>query len=389
MPARASIATKIRLSMAATAWIDALGAPLEFQKRSSFPFVTTMLPNENFHLPPGVWTDDTSMMLCLAYSISTYEAISTGFDEVNQLEQYQRWHEEGFLSAVDKCFDIGTTVKSALDIYKRYSSNPEEALHRIRSDLGGENCSGNGSLMRLLPIGLAYWRDESQARHYARRSSQTTHPSNMCLETCEMWASAISRIMEASALESTEFDPPVPFSKLSLLEFVSNFPYSNTRLRQALTLPFGSPPRPQSRVDLEQYYFKYHPLLRLIPDTQNSAGSPRDNKFPYFIPSEDLIPSSGFILHTVVAALYCFFTTRTFEEGALMAINLGDDADTVGSIYAGLAACWYAAEETKSDRLFWTKRVKEWRKNVVKPELIEDITEKLILLEQRMASEFM
>jgi len=50
----------------------ALGAPQECQKRSSFPFVTTMLPNKNFDLPPGVWTDDTSMMLYLAHSISTY-----------------------------------------------------------------------------------------------------------------------------------------------------------------------------------------------------------------------------------------------------------------------------------------------------------------------------
>jgi len=212
----------------------------------------------------------------------------------------------------------------------------------------------------------------------------------MCLEACEMWASAISRIMEAAALESTEFDPQIPFSKFSLLEFISNFPYSNTRLRHALTLPFGLPPRPQSRVDLEQYYFKYHPLLRLIPETQSPVGLPRDSKFPYFIPAEDLIPSSGFVLHSIVAALYCFFTTRTFEEGALMAINLGDDADTVGAIYAGLAACWYAVDEGgKGDRLFWTKRVKEWRKNIVRAELIEDITQKLILLEQRMAGEFM
>ena len=70
-----------------------------------------------------------------------------------------------------------------------------------------------------------------------------------------------------------------------------------------------------------------------------------------------------------------------------MAINLGDDADTVGAIYAGLAACWYAAEEGKANHVFWTKRVKEWRKMSVKSKLIEKVAERLVLFEQRMSEE--
>ena len=382
----ASAATKIRLSIAATAWIDALGAPQEFQKRESFSFVTTMLPNSNFNLPPGVWTDDTSMMLCLAHSISTYKetpdsAVLGGFDEVHQLTQYQRWYKHGFLSAIDDCFDIGMTIKCALDLFDRHS--PDEALHRIHRDLAGEHRSGNGSLMRILPIGLAYWHDEPQAKLYAKRSSQTTHPSTMCIESCEMWTGAIARIMEAntSNLQSS-------FSKFSLLEFISSYPYTSAMLRQALTVPFGAPPRPDSRIDLEKYYMKYHPLLRLIHDTQGSDGlSTVDNEFPYCIPPADRLPSSGFVVHSLVAALYCFFATKTFEEGALMAINLGDDADTVGAIYAGLAACWYAAEEGKADRVFWTKRVKEWQTMSLRSELLEQVAESLVLFEQRMSQE--
>lgn len=390
LPTPASAATKIRLSLAATAWIDALGAPQEFQKRTSFSFVTTMLPNNNFNLPPGVWTDDTSMMLCLAHSISTYKespdsTVTGGFDEIHQLTQYQRWYKHGFLSAVDICFDIGATIKCALDLFDRHS--PDEALHRIRCDSAGEQCSGNGSLMRILPIGLAYWHDEPQAKSYARRSSQTTHASTMCIESCELWTCAIARIMESTTQPRTSDLQSSPFSKFSLLEFISSFPYASTQLRQALTLPFGAPPRPDSRVDLEQYYLRYHPLLRLIHDTQGTAELSVNSKFPYCIPPADRLPSSGFVVHSLVAALYCFFATKTFDEGALMAINLGDDADTVGAIYAGLAACWYAAEEGKADRVFWTKRVKEWRKMCVRSELVEQIAEKLVLFEQRMSEE--
>ena len=392
LPTPASAATKIRLSIAATAWIDALGGPQEFRRRGSFSFVTTMLPNENFNLPPGVWTDDTSMMLCLAHSISTYKetpdsAVTGGFDEVHQLTQYQRWYKHGFLSAVDECFDIGMTIKTALDLFDRHS--PDDALFRIRGDLSGERCSGNGSLMRILPIGLAYWHDEPQAKLYAKRSSQTTHPSTMSIESCEMWTCAIARIMQATTQPRTSASNlQSPFSKFSLLEFISSFPYSSAVLSEALTLPFGAPPRPDSRIDLEQYYMKYHPLLRLILDTQGSQGLPvEDNKFPYCIPPADRLPSTGFVAHSLVAALYCFFATKTFDEGALMAINLGDDADTVGAIYAGLAACWYAAEEGKADRVFWTKRVKEWRKVCVRSELLEQIAESLVLFEQRMSEE--
>ena len=391
LPTPASVATKIRLSIAATAWIDALGAPQEFQKRGSFPFITTMLPNKTFNLPPGVWTDDTSMMLCLAHSLCTYKdtpesTLMGGFDEVHQLEQYQRWYKDGFLSAVDNCFDIGGTVRTALEIFSQH--NPEEALHRIRSNLGGEHCSGNGSLMRILPIGLAYWHDESQAKIYARRCSQTTHPSVMCIESCEMWTCAIARIMEATTQRRDQDSEDYPFSKLSLLEFISSFPYTNTKLREVLTLPFGSPPKPESRPDLEYYYVKYHPLLRLIPETQGPAEMSKDSKFPYAIPPEDRVPSTGFVAHSLVAALYCFFTTKTFEEGALMAINLGDDADTVGAIYAGLAACWYAAEEGKANRVFWTKKVKEWRKTLVRRDLIEEHADQLVLFEQKVSEEY-
>ena len=114
----------------------------------------------------------------------------------------------------------------------------------------------------------------------------------------------------------------------------------------------------------------------------------KDSKFPYTIPPEDRVPSTGFVAHSLVAALYCFFTTKTFEEGALMAINLGDDADTVGAIYAGLAACWYAAEEGKANRVFWTKKVKEWRKALVRRDLVEEHADQLVLFEQKVSEEY-
>ncbi|PPQ85069.1 hypothetical protein CVT24_010231 [Panaeolus cyanescens] len=398
-PTPASTEVKIRLAMLSTAMVDALGGPPEFHKRFSFDLVTTMLPNENFptKLQPqaGIWTDDTSMTLCLAMSLATFKESPNspfcgGFDEVDQLNYYKRWYEKGDLSSVGSCFDIGNTVKLALSIYSRYRT--EEALLRIRSDLAAEQYCGNGSLMRVLPIGLAYWRDEEQAKIYARRSSQTTHPSTMCIEACEVWTGAICCIMEASVnpTPSPDYDgDDAKFSKLNVVEFISNFPFTDNKLRESLTLPFGVPPRPEGRAEREAWYFKYHPLLRLITDTQSIPDPNRDPRLSFNIPSVEALPSSGYVRHTIVAALYCFLATRTFEDGAILAVNLGDDADTVGAVYAGLAACFYAGEEGgRAEGVFWTKRVREWLQTLVRVDLIERVSELLVGWEKKVEEEF-
>src|ERR1700722_6464188 len=233
---RASSPTKIRLSLLATALVDALGGPAEFSPRFSFPFINSMIPNKNFGLPPGIWTDDTSMTLCLARSLATYmprnnistgkEAIPGGFDEAHQLDMYHSWRRVGYLSAIGKCFDIGNTTRSALSIW---SSNPlprdaertQIILDRIRSKLSGESSCGNGSLMRVLPVGLAFWRDEDAARKYALRSSDTTHPNPLCGEACQLWTTIIVKIMQKAVLGESDGQK---FTKLDLLTDISAFP---------------------------------------------------------------------------------------------------------------------------------------------------------------------
>jgi len=200
-PTYATVATKIRSAILATAMVDALGGPVEFQPRFSFPLVTTMLPNQTFSLPPGVWTDDTSMALCLARSLATFTPDSDGeiesiggFDEKHQLDAYLAWKNHGKLSAVGRCFDVGNTIRQALDIYAKTMSlhhNIELTMRQIDVQLSGEFCAGNGSLMRVLPVGLAFWRDERLAKEYARRSSKTTHPNLVCQEACEVWTQTI------------------------------------------------------------------------------------------------------------------------------------------------------------------------------------------------------
>ncbi|KAI3614192.1 adp-ribosylation crystallin j1 [Moniliophthora roreri] len=330
-----------------------------------------MIPNDNFGLPPGVWTDDTSMALCLAQSLAT----SKKFDEHDQMQAYVNWQARGELSAIGQCFDIGNTISRAIAIYTQ-CRNKSDAPLRIRNELGSESSSGNGSLMRVLPVALAYWRDQREARMYAR-SSITTHPNGLCQEACEVWIGAISIIMRAACNPSAD----APLSKLRVLDYFVIFPYIQPKLREVLGLPPVSLAVPQSETEREEYYRTNHPILKLVA---KSEPLPRQDELIPHIPTAQELPSSGYVLHTLVAALYCFLATSSLEEGAIMAVNLGDDADTIGAIYGGMARCWYAADKSEETLgLFWSSRVEEWQQALVRPDMIETVAEKLVVLNDK------
>jgi len=89
---------------------DALGTTLEFKSPATFEPIKDIVGGGPFHLKPGQWTDDTSMVLCLAESLIKRKE----FDPVDQMERYVRWYREGRLSSTGRCFDIGGTTRSAL-----------------------------------------------------------------------------------------------------------------------------------------------------------------------------------------------------------------------------------------------------------------------------------
>ena len=59
---------------------DAVGTTVEFKQRGSFRPLTDMVGGGPFGLQPGQWTDDTSMALCLGYSLDE----CAGFDARDQ-----------------------------------------------------------------------------------------------------------------------------------------------------------------------------------------------------------------------------------------------------------------------------------------------------------------
>lgn len=61
--------------------------------------------------------------------------------------------------------------------------------------------------------------------------------------------------------------------------------------------------------------------------------------------NEDEIQSTGFVLHTLEASIWCILNTSSYKEAVLKAVNLGDDTDTTAAVTGGLAAIIYGYDK--------------------------------------------
>ena len=282
----ADAVTLCRGSLLGLAVGDALGTTLEFKPPGTFQPLQDMVGGGPFALKPGQWTDDTSMALCLGESLLA----CAGFDARDQMERYCRWWRDGYLSATGTCFDIGITVRGALGRFQR-EGNP----------LAGSTdpqTAGNGSLMRLAPVPLYFAKAgtrEAVAR--AAESSRTTHGAAAAVDACRYLSALI-----VGALAGASKD-------------------------ELLSPRFA----PADAPDL----WSEHPLDPMVDAV--AAGSFRTKP-------DGAIRGTGYVVASLEAALWAFARSDSFEEGALLAVNLGDDADTTGAVYGQLAGAFYGED---------------------------------------------
>ena len=263
---------------------DALGTALEFERPGSFEPIDDMVGGGPFGLAAGQWTDDTSMALCLATSLIE----RGGFDAADQMRRYVRWWREGYLSSTTgPAFDIGVTVSGALSRFERTgepyagSTDPYSA--------------GNGSLMRLAPVPMYFSGNAREAIARSADSSSTTHGADEAIDACRYFAGLL-----VGALNGVD--------------------------RQTL---------------LASRYCPVEGLWDSDPLAENIDAIAR-NSFKRREPPE--IRGTGYVVASLEAALWAFHKSSCFRDGALLAVNLGDDADTTGAIYGQIAGAHYGAE---------------------------------------------
>ena len=116
---------------------DCLGSPIQFSGKDAHPWITEMVECPVFRLPPGYWTDDSSMAMCVMDSYVR----KGGYDLKDIGETFVRWYSKGYLSSVEgRSFDVGGATADAM-----------LGIRRGRLVNGSENSQGNGSIMRFAP----------------------------------------------------------------------------------------------------------------------------------------------------------------------------------------------------------------------------------------------
>jgi ADP-ribosylglycohydrolase len=295
---------------------DALGTTLEFKPPGTFAPIDDMVGGGPFDLEPGQWTDDTSLMLCLAESLLEKER----FDAVDQLERYVCWWREGYLSSTGTCFDIGNTTSAALARFER-----------TREPFPGptdQSTAGNGSLMRLAPVPLVYAFDVDKAIRRAASSSATTHGARAAVDACRYMAGLL-----VGALSGAPKD-------------------------ELLSPRYCPVPG----------YWQEHPLC---PEVDAVA----DGAFRYAEPP--VIRGTGYVVRSLEAALWAFHRGGDYREGALLAVNLGDDADTTGAVYGQLAGAYFGEEAIPEG----------WRSKLSRRNTITRFADRLLALRRTLEAE--
>lgn len=274
---------------------DALGTTLEFSRRDTLPHHTEMTGGGPFSLQPGQWTDDTSMALALAESLLH----KSGFDPSDLMTRFVAWFRRGAYSCTDSCFDIGMTTEHALKRFERTggpfagATDPDDA--------------GNGSLMRLAPAALVTLHDPAEAERIAEAQSRTTHAAAEAIEACAYFV----QLLREAVLGQPNVLRPRPWIGADT---------DGLRPRQFI-----------EDLDLTPVVRTGEAAIDAI-----SQGSWRGK-------ARKDIRSSGYVVHTLEAALWAVGTTTTFEDALILVVNLGEDADSVGAVTGQLAGALYGA----------------------------------------------
>ena len=263
---------------------DALGAAVEFSPPGTFKPVTDYRAGGPHGLAPGEWTDDTSMALALADSL-----VEVGWDLNDQALRYLTWYRSGQYSVNGRLFDIGITTRSALARF-------EQTGDARSSGDPSEQASGNGSIMRLAPVPIRYihhFPDQfTELARLASESSLPTHASPQCLSACRYFALVLAGLMhglEREKVLSPEWD---------LLADIERVVPLHPGVKE---------------VALRSFHHKKPPEIR----------------------------GSGYVVHSLEAALWAFHDAADFREAVLRAVNLGDDADTTGAVCGQLAGAYW------------------------------------------------
>lgn len=278
--------SKSKAALVGLAVGDALGVPVEFTSRTTLQAnpVRNMRGYGTHDQPPGTWSDDSSLTFCLA------ESLAHGYTPTDLANRFVNWLNYNYWTAYGSVFDVGITTRQAI-------LRLEQGVEPTKAGPTGEYDNGNGSIMRILPL--------------------------------------------AFALEGM-----MPHERFSRVQEVSNLTHGHIR---AVIGCFIYVEYARLLLTGEEKFAAFAELQRTVPDWLRAWQVPADEialfgrvlQHPLATVPDADIRGSGYVLHSLEAAIWCLLTSDTYAETVLKAVNLGEDTDTTGAVAGGLAGLYY------------------------------------------------
>ncbi len=279
---------KIRAAIFGHAIADALGVPVEFMDREELldnP-VNDYRGHGTHHVPAGTWSDDTSMTL------ASLDSLTQCVDYDDMMQRFCQWKRQAAYTATDEVFDMGIATNIALNRF--LGGTPA-----LQSGCSGEFDNGNGSLMRIIPAVLycKYRLTNVGLEEHIKLIhdiSSLTHAHPRSMIGCGVYYFVLMELLENASKSAVKRG----------LEKAQEFYNTNTEFKH------------------------YHRLV-----DSNIAELPINE-----------IRSTGYVVSTLEAAIWCLMNTESYSECVLKAVNLGSDTDTVAAVAGGLAGVLYGME---------------------------------------------
>ncbi len=301
---------KVKAVMMGHTVADALGVPVEFMSRYELDRdpVRDMRGFGTHPVPAGCWSDDSSM------AIATLDSLSGGevdFDDI--MEKFCAWYFNGEYTPTGNRFDVGCACESAINNYK---GGKRPATQCGESE---EYSNGNGSLMRMHPFILYAYLKRMPFDEWidlVAQGSCLTHAHERSEIGCGIYSFILMRLLECPEKESVY---------LALREAKAH--YAN--------------------------YAEVKYYGRLLEEGFDGL-------------ERSAIKSSGYVVDSLEAAVWCLLNTTNYSECVLNAVNLGEDTDTVAAIAGSLAGALYGYDAIP----------KEWLSKIKRLDYIEEMCER-------------
>ena len=279
---------------------DALGVPYEFSSRESMNSnpITAMVGHGTHNQPPGTWSDDTSMMLCvLEYFLEAYgEQQNHGLTNLNIAQnkissKFLKWYLNSEYTSGDNVFDIGGATRIALNNIIKTNDVNNSGVTDIKTGCG------NGALMRCMPIAFFLSNQNELIRNkYTYAIGAITHNTYISYYCCVFYIEMMIQLTRGETkYKSCDFAKNV----------IENY------------LAEGN----------EKGIINAEPFKRLHSSISNLSISD--------------IKSSGYVIDTLESVLWVFLNTDNYKDAVFSAINLGGDTDTIAALVGALAGIYY------------------------------------------------